>query len=238
LGLFVVPLAPRLLRFPHPHRRPSPSSRSSMSTVAPSADMALDHCQPSLSMRSWSALAHGRHPCPMCHDHLSTPFDSYHVLVECTYPAVVVARRNATLELPQLLEVISYTCAKARSATGRVPSLPYLAPRGPPPASNRVRMTAQSLLNMGWSSVDGKFCLFRLLCVSPWSSWHLPGSPSPPPDSLCSMLAVTFDSTRAPHRHFRPMAHAWASWAGEAILTICNAWSSSLTASPLLQSLQ
>jgi len=243
LGLCMSPLVPRKLRFGDPKLR-----RRGASMPPPPEGTPLAVPEPGLPRDSWSALAHGTHPCPLCGTSPVTPFDSFHVLVECEHEAVVAARRLATSELPRLLPRISDDCAAARNAMEKVPWLGHGPTQVLPPGSVNILRATLDLNAIGWSSLEGRFCLFRLLCVCTWSAWHLANegplgsappcvSPPTPPDvPLSAMLAATFDSTRAHHCYLRPLAHAWARWAGAANLSICKAWGEAFVLSPLGQS--
>ena len=146
------------------------------------------------------------------------------------------------LQILIFLHRIVNDCARARASMEPVARVSYL-PVGPLPGAEVVRRTAQASVHAGWVSPESRFCLFRLLCVCPWSTWHLAHASAPTftpfgtpiLETLSGMLAVTFDRTRAHHCALRPLAHAWARWAGSAILAICNVWASAFTDSPFLQ---
>lgn len=248
-GLFMVPLVPKNLRFykPKPLQRMVGRRGSSSAMNAPAAQQPPP--PPDFSHGAWARLAHGIQPCPLCYCSPSTPFDSFHVLVECTHASVVAARRIATRYLPQLLHRVASDCARARVAMEKVVRETYSplngSASGSVPAAALVRQAAQCACDAGWASPENRFSLFRLLCVSPWSTWHLAQvsvasftpSGTPVSDTLSGMLATTFDYTRTHHCYLRRLAHAWARWAGSSILTICKSWSLAFSASPFFQTL-
>jgi hypothetical protein len=99
---------------------------------------------------------------------------------------------------------------------------------------------------MDWRSEDGKFCLFHLLCGSPWSVWHvrralphlIPVQGRMMALPLCMILGIMFDKTRCPHNMLRRSCHKWIRWAGEAVHDVCRQWGEDFSLTSLGVALQ
>lgn len=125
-----------------------------------------------------------------------------HAITECAYPPMVALRREVTGTLPAMVQHLTRMALDATRADIAMAAgleLPELHP-----AHVRAAADAQD-----WTSPEGKFVLFRLLIVAPWTA----ASPHLPPGPLTRALGELFDAFTAKNHLARPARNMWLSWA-------------------------
>jgi hypothetical protein len=85
-------------------------------------------------------------------------------------------------------------------------------------AADAMREEATSAV---WTSDEGKFVLFRMLAVAPWSPMAAPPGANAP---LAAALAHLFHSTSAKPHRARPLANVWVPWACRWVHRLMDAW--------------
>jgi hypothetical protein len=154
--------------------------------------------------------------------------DGFHVLTECTHDPLQLARTRIVAQLPDIV-----------SRLGAVSPNLYLTPIGLPqgtcllagPAFQQHAQHLRTSIDSGeWShplTPACKFVLFHLLTVLPWSQtlaerWV--DRASPHLRTTAVGLGRTFDSIKAAPYALRPLACAWAHWAGRHCLHCAEQW--------------
>lgn len=196
------------------------------------------------NVSTWISAAHGTDPCPLTAGCMSgrKPYGTWHVLVECEAPAVRARRRRALRKLPKVMHALACDLGRAWKRVAGVPwRETFVEPALPSPAYLK-----KLVRRMDWRSEDGKFCLFHLLCGSPWSVWHvrralphlIPAQDRMMALPLCMILGIMFDKTRCPHNMLRRSCHKWIRWAGEAVHDVCRQWGEDFSLTSLGVALQ
>lgn len=164
------------------------------------------------SPSQWRAGSHGTH-CPFCAPLVIA--DPWHILLECTHPAVVASRVElyaaASRFLPHLLTRIE---AAARGFQ----------------CENAVRHLTGACMPLAraldWSSPANSFLLYRLCTAMPYSSFNVP--PGPPSATL--LLGQTLDVTLLPSNCVRRIYNSWVPWAAANTISMVKPWTQAVDA--------
>ena len=170
------------------------------------------------SGHTWGRNAYKVKPCPLC---LSATEDTYHVLVECTHPSVASARAAVIDILPSRILTICALALVATDTSGQE----TLGPEG-----TEFFWHIRDLLATGidWSSADGRFVLFRILCVLTWPESVLAGVESVT-TPLSQALGRVFDHCNTKTHRLRRLANSWAGFAATSVLRIVDGFNTALT---------
>ena len=144
--------------------------------------------------------------------------DPYHVLIQCSHPAVVAARDMTTAQLPARIEQLVLHAVLPRPLLRR---LEYLGHVNEIARRRGVASNVASLASMtDWQSPDGRFTLFHLLAVATWPLRSVEREDL----YLSRSLASVFSRSEIKNHHARPMANFWAGFAWRSVESIFKAW--------------
>ena len=161
---------------------------------------------------AWSRASRGRR-CPACRGTNNT--DVYHIINECTHPAVVTARlklqQQAASFIPSLAALVRD--AAKRTAPGARP---------PPPGTTWLP-GATALAAHNWTSGTNKRLLLHLVIAKPFPAACV----LDPAATIASHLGHLFDNLfthTCQVTCLHPVYNVWVPWAGRHLLSVVREW--------------
>ena len=149
------------------------------------------------------------------------------MLVQCAHPAVAASRLTFVNRLPQRLEQLVLLALLPRQVYQR---LAYLGQTQEIARRQQVAEDVRALASLtDWQSSDGRFSLFRLFAVATWPLQMVERDDL----HLSRVLAMVFSACEMKNHHLRPLANAWAGWAGPGVTEIFACWNSAAAFPPL-----
>ena len=205
-GMFAAPLA-------------APGRRASDYCIAAKRASALSGSKRARVKAASARHLHDSHhcsaTCPNCDDPVADP---YHVLVQCSHPAVAYTRKKILEGIPAFLEQLVLQAMLPR------PLLQRLTMREQFHEIARRQGIATDVRSLAeitdWQSPDGRFSLFHLLAVATWP-WRAVVQEEL---RLSRALAGVFRACEVKNHHSRPLANYWVNWAGRSIFAIFCSW--------------
>ena len=171
--------------------------------------------------------------CALCG---ASPEDPFHVLTECTHPDVVAVRDGITSRhsLPRKIvrtcESMLEASSVPRSSALQRQSMRNAALEAVGQLSRMLGVTSDGTPvpgapDLDWSSPELRFVLYRFLAVSTFSA-----SAAAPDHYLVRLIGSIFDGVTAKPHKLRPVANAWAGFAGSAVAGLFRAWNTAFVA--------
>ena len=143
--------------------------------------------------------------CPLCHG--PAPLDCYHLVAECTHPALNGWRRRCEAALRRVIVRFLATLRSERQRAGREPD-------------DRLFDNAErALRRVDFNSPQGDFLLYRFLVVHPWTERM-----AQPHMLAARLLGRVFDLPGVYHRFERPAADIWTRWGLRWLWQLSDAW--------------
>jgi len=204
-----------------PFRRRPPKTATSLADAGNEAVLGASNApapasQPPATAGFVELSSHPGH-CPMCNAdgrhsddaHEDSPF---HLLCECTHPAISAARGQLQAAAPPFIAKLCKSLAEAGGAgNARVQAA----------ATAAAAALAGGALD--WSSADGKHVLYRMVLATPFpAAMVVAAAPAAGPLPLSLALGTLFDSVIVPTHPLRRPCGLWALWA--------SLWAHNLTA--------
>ena len=150
--------------------------------------------------------------CPLCNAEPGLGADAFHIINQCTHPAMVNARTRlhaaTTTYLPILANIISEAPFEhmAAEACGAATHIKQLLQRE----------------ETDWSTNTNKFLLWRLVIVLPFPADCVDETD----EDLCRMFGHLLDVTVARNDRLRKLANSWVGWGSRRFLSIAKLWAS------------
>jgi hypothetical protein len=152
------------------------------------------------------------HACPLCSSAHSA--DPWHLLNECTHPAVLAAATRCRARLDAHVAVLAKLVREAHGGGGD----PLLGP-AVRAAHADVSAAAQ---RFDWASDEAPFLVFRLVLVLPFPAAVCGDAARG--RSLTASLGRLFDAVCVRDSNLRALANYWADWGGRAYKLVASAW--------------
>ena len=164
----------------------------------------------------WHEASNGR-LCPLC-DYNSIA-DPWHILNECTYPAVVAHRALLRHRALRYIPVLVGHIVRAQSG--------YDAEREHAAAHAATSISA-AIASLDWDNPTSAFLLHRLVLVLPW-----PASRVDDASALVTLgLGQLFDATVVPNSRIHATYNSWTSWGSKALIHSVRVWADAVDALP------
>ena len=167
------------------------------------------------SLKRWAHSAHHMASCGLCGSEAEDPF---HVITECAHADVSAVRESICAALPAKIQNICVRAMEACNSSGS-------SARERQGRIDLLGAVEQQLAGVDWASSEGRFILFRFLAVLTW-----PASAAASDHPAVAALGSLFDAAVAKTHRLRPMANAWVTFAGAAVMRLFGAWNSALPA--------
>jgi hypothetical protein len=170
-------------------------------------------------MDEWRDFSHSSSPCAARLCDSGDTLDLAHVFLHCNAPPVVAARAHLHRSAAGFVGRIADICITlSDKLTGRTSSV-FL-----PDRLARIASVVALAHATDWSSADGRWVLYRLLLVLPWTLNSVKDTPAGVPCALARAMGAVFQNVCGPHHWLRPLANSWAMWASRQVLRIESTW--------------
>jgi hypothetical protein len=215
----------------------APTRRTGTSEPQPAA-LAAQHSSDELADRTTPAFAAWAREssdwtatCTLC---ASGPEDTYHVLCECTHADVAAVRATVAAALPRKLVWVCRTVLAASStpgqtaaerARGRARDVELVTALGAHLGVTSDGEAVEGAPALDWGSQELRFVLFRVLAVLPF-----PAAAAAKDHAVAGLVGAIFDRVTAKAHKLRPVANAWAGFAGSAVVRLFQAWNAAFAA--------
>ena len=159
--------------------------------------------------------------CSLC---ATGPEDPFHVLCECTHPAVASCRADILAKVPSKLLRICELALDATSCPGMTRFQIEAVKRRNAGRMDRLRAALEDHPE-DWTAPERHFLLYRFLLGLPFGA-----AAAAPDHELVEIVGNIFDNVSAKAHKLRPMANAWTSFGSAAVLALFRCWNSEFTA--------
>ena len=146
--------------------------------------------------------------------------DPFHIATICRCAALAALRQELHVGLHDRISALVNGLVEASTPRGRQPD-------GATEAHRRAALEALDTAEAAgyWDTPGGRFVLYRLLAVAPWSGRlaQVPGM-ALQTNPLAAALGKLFTDTVAKPHRLRSVCNSWAQWAGGWVDRLFTAW--------------
>ncbi len=180
-------------------------------------------------VRLWQSQSHGDGRCTAAGCTADSVLDPFHVIFDCTAPAVAKARSLVLLSLPHVAADIVSRCYEIKEVAAGLTGAALTAAR-----QDRLATFRTIAFNTDWASHDGRWTAYRLLLCSTWSAYSVSETPDGIPCELAKAMGEAFDDVCVHHHRLRSLANMWVGWATRKVNTLVTPWAMAVEATASL----
>lgn len=224
-ALFLKPLAPTCPGYAQPISGVPRGAGWRSRTTKLSLVKAAAKAQYGIDMDTWRDKSHSTSPCTalLCDGRL--PLDLAHVFFDCTAPGVSAARRMLHDSATGFIGRIAELCINLTDKLAGRMSAVFL-----PERLGRIASVVALAHATDWTSADGRWVLYRMLLVLPWTLQSIVDTPTNVPCKLARAMGAIFQNVCGSHHWLRPLANSWTAWASRQVLRVDHAWARAVEA--------